>query len=101
MGPGGGGADPLGTAAGIAITGGYIYNALAGGNIDAVENEGKSLDVCLSHPAPQGDYHYHYWSSCLKKDMGFFSATEAPKRCSATSGCVNDTANFTMKKSNG
>jgi len=66
-GRGGGGGEPLGTAAGIALTGGYIYNALAGGNVDAVENEGRSLDVCLSHPSPQGEFHYHYWSPCLKK----------------------------------
>lgn len=51
---GSGAGEPLGTAAGIALTGAYIYNALAGGNVDAVENEGKSLDVCLSHPTPFG-----------------------------------------------
>ena len=50
----GGGPEPLGTAAGVALSGGYIYNALAGGNVDAVENEGQSLDVCLSHPSPFG-----------------------------------------------
>ena len=36
----GGGPEPLGTAAGVALSGGYIYNALAGGNVDAVETEG-------------------------------------------------------------
>ena len=36
----GGGAEALGTAAGITLTGGYIYNALSGGNVDAVEYEG-------------------------------------------------------------
>ena len=35
-----GGAEALGTAAGITLTGGYIYNALSGGNVDAVEYEG-------------------------------------------------------------
>ena len=37
---GGGGGQPLNTAAGITLTGGYIYNALSGGNVDAVEFEG-------------------------------------------------------------
>ena len=35
-----GSGEPLGTAAGITLTGGYIYNALSGGNVDAVEYEG-------------------------------------------------------------
>ena len=72
-GGGGGGDVELGTAAGIAITGGYIFNALDGQNRDAVENEGDGLDVCLSHPAPTGNYHYHYWGPCFKKDMGYWS----------------------------
>ena len=67
-----GGAAPeaLGTTAGIALTGGYIFNSLAFGNMDAVENEGDTLDVCMSHPSPTGDFHYHFWSPCLKKDQG-------------------------------
>ena len=51
-GMGGGSRDPLGTAAGIALTGAYIFNALGGGNVDAVETEVTTLDVCLSHPTP-------------------------------------------------
>ena len=70
---GGGAAEPLGTAAGIALTGAYIYNALAGGNVDAVENELQTLDVCLSHPTPMSEYHYHFWSACLKKGKGVWS----------------------------
>ena len=51
-GSGGGAPEALGTASGIGLSGAYIYNALAGGNVDAVENEGDTLDVCLSHPTP-------------------------------------------------
>jgi len=47
-----GGVEALSTASGIGLSGAYIYNALAGGNVDAVENEGDTLDVCLSHPTP-------------------------------------------------
>ena len=96
---GSGSFDPLATASGIAITGGYIYNALAGGNIDAVENEGKSLDVCLSHTAPGGDFHYHYWSNCLKKGKGYFSDSQPPPECLSTDNCLADPADFTMNKS--
>lgn len=51
-GGGTGSADMLGTASGIALTGAYIFNALDGNNLDAVEQEGDTLDVCLSHPTP-------------------------------------------------
>ena len=54
MGGGGGAREQLATASGIALSGGYIYNSLAGGNLDAVETEAKTLDVCLSHPTPFG-----------------------------------------------
>jgi len=42
------------TASGIALTGGYIFNALALGNTDAIEGEGYTLDVCMSHASPHG-----------------------------------------------
>lgn len=93
--PGAGGAA-LETAAGIALTGSYIFNALAGGNVDAVENEASSLDVCLSHPAPSGEFHYHWWSACLKKDQGFWSDSVAPALCRDTSGCVSSPAQTTI-----
>ena len=96
---GSGSFDPLATASGIALTGGYIYNALAGGNIDAVENEGISLDVCLSHTAPGGGFHYHYWSNCLKRDKGYFSDSEPPPECRKTENCLADSADFSMNKS--
>ena len=69
---GGGGGTPLSTTAGIALSGGYIYNSLAGGNVDAVETELSTLDTCISHPSPNGDLHYHYWGGCLVKDYGFW-----------------------------
>lgn len=50
----GGAGEALSTAAGMALSGGYIYNGLAGGDTDAVENEGDSLDVCTSHATPDG-----------------------------------------------
>jgi len=94
-GGGGGGPEALGSSAGIAISGGYIYNALAAGNTDAVENEGNTLDVCLSHPSPFSEFHYHFWGSCLKKDMGYWSDTVSPPLCKATYGCIEATPSFT------
>lgn len=51
---GGGSGSALSTAAGIGLSGGYIFNGLAGGDTDAVENEGDTLDVCTSHATPDG-----------------------------------------------
>jgi len=47
------------TADGVFLSGGQIFNGLAAGNLDAVENEWVTLDECLSHPTPFGEYHYH------------------------------------------
>ena len=55
-GPGGpmDGNDPLATASGIYITGAVLFNALDGDQMDAVQEEYRTLDVCLSHPSPFG-----------------------------------------------
>lgn len=55
----GGGGDALATCSGVALTGGLIYNALDGDNLDAVQEEYATLDQCLQHPSPQGKLHYH------------------------------------------
>ena len=73
-----------------------MYNALAGGNIDAVESEGDTLDVCLNHPSPTNDFHYHFWGACMVKGYGYWSDTEAPPLCRDTDDCVADPAAFTM-----
>ena len=86
--------DPIGTASGIAFSGGYIFNSLAGGNVDAVENEAKTLDVCLSHPTPSYQFHYHYWSPCIFEGKGFASKTAVPPLCKDTSTCLTDTPTF-------
>mmetsp|Transcript_41063 Transcript_41063/g.53856 ORF Transcript_41063/g.53856 Transcript_41063/m.53856 type:complete len:244 (+) Transcript_41063:567-1298(+) len=98
-GGGGGGAEVLGTAVGIALSGGYIYNALAAGNTDAVENEADTLDTCMSHPAPGGQFHYHIWSACAVKNYGYWSSTHAPPLCKSTTNCT--TAPWTMNKAAG
>ena len=92
--PGGGTADKISTASGIALSGGYIYNSLAGGNVDAVENEGSTLDVCLGHPTPTKEFHYHYWSPCVFTGKGFASKTVVPPLCKDTSTCLTDTPTF-------
>lgn len=92
-GGGGGSGTPLTTAAGIALTGGYIYNALAGGNVDAVESE-LGFDVCFSHPSPANEFHYHYWSACLRKDLGLWSDSQAPNLCRDSDDCLNEPATF-------
>lgn len=92
MGPPGGmgmgGGSPLGTAAGIALSGGLIFNALDGQNRDAVENEGRTLDLCLSHPTPSSQFHYHYWTPCAKSGKGLHSTTEGPELCADYDNCA-------------
>jgi len=88
------GAEVLGTSAGISLTGGYIYNALAAGNADAVISEGGTLDVCLSHPSPSSEFHYHFWGPCLKKNYGYWNDKTAAPLCRLTDGCKEDPAAF-------
>ena len=91
--------DKLGTTSGVLLSGGALYNSLAAGNKDAVENEADTLDVCLAHPTPQSAFHYHYWSGCAVKNYGFWSSTDAPSLCKNKSGCT--TAPGTMSKGAG
>ena len=55
--------------------------------MDAVQEEYRTLDVCLSHPSPFGQYHYHAWSPCLKTSWSG-STTDAPALCKDTDGCT-------------
>ena len=86
--------DPIATSAGIALTGAYIYNALALGNVDAIEEEGEGLDVCLSHSSPQGDFHYHFSGACMKKNLGSWSDSEAPALCKDEKNCLLNTGSY-------
>jgi hypothetical protein len=36
---------------------------------DALPNEGASFDLCLGHPAPNGEYHHHVNPTCLYDDQ--------------------------------
>jgi len=85
----GGGPSTLATCSGIALTGGAIFNGLAGGNVDAVENELDTLDNCLMHASPTGEEHYHSLSPCIKSGS-ITSTTVKPGLCQETSDCIND-----------
>lgn len=80
----------LTTASGVAISGANIFNALAAGNLDAVENEWVTLDECISHPTPTKEYHYHMWSPCAQKSNGWASTTTAPTMCKDDENCRAD-----------
>ena len=86
----------LNTASGIAISGAMIFNALAAENRDAVENEWVTLDNCLTHPTPYGEYHYHMWSPCYKKGNGYASTSVAPSMCKDTMACHLDPMQFAI-----
>ena len=93
---GGSSSDPYGTQSGVFFSGGALFNSLAAGNTDAVEGEADTLDVCLSHPTPQSQFHYHYWSGCAVAGYGFHSTTDAPALCRATTNCTTKPAEVTM-----
>lgn len=84
-GSGGGGAGGMTTVAGVAVSGGIIFNGLAAGNLDAVTEEVETMDKCLSHSSPFGDLHYHSLSPCIK--IG--SKTEKPALCNSDTDCVD------------
>lgn len=94
----GGAREQLATASGIALSGGYIYNSLAGGNLDAVETEAKTLDVCLSHPTPFGQFHYHFWTACSVKGYGFWDNAAAPSLCRGTKDCTTDPGKMSVEQ---
>ena len=100
MGPpsggGGGTFDPLGSVAGLGLTGTYIFNALAGGNVDAVEFEGDTLDVCYSHPSPTSDLHYHFLGPCAKKGYGYWNDSESPPLCRGFDDCTATPGPFSL-----
>ena len=87
----------LTTASGIAVSGANIFNALANGNLDAVENEWVTLDQCLTHPTPFKEYHYHMWSPCAHKGNGWASTKVAPDMCKDLQDCRQDPIGFAIE----
>jgi len=47
----------------------FSYNNQGIWNQDALPNEGSSFDICLGHPAPNGEYHHHVNPTCLYDDQ--------------------------------
>ena len=89
--------DPSATASGVYITGAWLFNALDGNNLDAVEQEARSLDLCLSHASPFGGFHYHSWTPCLKENWTA-SKTDAPGLCMDDEMCMNDWEGLVLDK---
>lgn len=95
--PGGGGgggssggiSDNMYSTSGVAISGGMIFNGLAGGDVDAIESEVDTMDMCLQHSSPTGDAHYHGLSNCAKPGA-HTSTTVKPGLCNADTNCEND-----------
>jgi hypothetical protein len=54
----------------------FSYNNQGIWNQDALPNEGASFDICLGHPAPNGEYHHHVNPTCLYDDQD--DATHSP-----------------------
>lgn len=78
------------------ISGALIFNALAAGNNDAVENEYVTLDECISHPTPTQEYHYHMWSPCTVKGNGWASTSTSPGMCIDNKACRDDPVQYAI-----
>ena len=53
------------------------------------------MDVCMSDIKRNGEFQYHFWGSCLVKDQGYWSNSEAPPLCRNSPGCLTGAAAFT------
>lgn len=87
-----------GTVAAYALSGLNIFNGLDATSYDAVYNELKSMDACLSHSPPSGDGHYHSWSPCITK-TGAAKVTPvnvAPGMCTDKAGCVENFKDYSL-----
>jgi hypothetical protein len=92
----------LGTIAGIALTGGAIFNGLSSSDEDAVTAEINTLDNCLMHASPQNQHHYHSISPCMKS--GTYTSTSAkPGTCQDNTDCSGESGanGLTFMKSGG
>jgi len=82
----------MGTMSGVAITGGAIFNGLAGGNVDAIEGEIDTMDQCQAHASPTGQQHYHGLTPCAQSGFSGTSTTVKPGHCydDSATDCVDD-----------
>lgn len=62
-------AGSIDTWAGIALDNVAIFNGLAAGNLDAVQTEADTLDMCLTHSSPQLVLHYHSLGVCVNNSV--------------------------------
>jgi hypothetical protein len=80
----------MNTAVGVALTGAQLFNGLSGEFTDAVEFEKCTLDQCLTHPTPYGEYHYHSWSPCINRS----SKTTTPGKCKDDESCMKNPVEY-------
>ena len=87
------GSKSLSTVSGFAFDNLAIYNGLSADDVDAVENEIKSMDKCLAHATGANAgyiHHYHSLGLCMKPST-WTSDTLVPTLCdsNASPDCVN------------
>jgi len=88
-----------GVISGIALSGVFFFNPLNNQEEDAVLNETRLMDKCLSHPTAFGFYHYHIASPCLKKQHGIASTSQIPDFCPDDPQCAKpNTKTFFVEK---
>jgi hypothetical protein len=87
---------PLNALSGIAVDGVNIINVNNLEQVDAfypptiIRPEGA--DQCLSHPAENGEYHYHIASGCMVNPHPGNLIVRSP-----TIGCLNNVSNYSLQ----
>lgn len=88
--------ETWGTMSGVAVTGGVILNGLSSSDEDAVTSEIDTLDNCLMHASPQGQWHYHSLSPCAT-DSTYKSTSAKPGLCADNADCTGEAGLQFMK----
>ncbi len=60
------------------------------GNCEVFKASFRGREVI--YPGPFGEIHYHYWSPCIKPNVGFWDNKNAPPLCKDETNCLSDTS---------
>ncbi len=90
------GSGQLGVLAGVAVDGVSILNVNSLNQVDPFYPAGgfapEGCDQCLSHPAGNGQYHYHIASGCMvNPPQGNLTG------CTPNIGCANNIASYSLQ----
>ena len=89
------------TVAGVALNGVVILGSSSMEKVDpfypktwsgSSQANTELVDACLGHPQPQGIYHYHILSPCIKSTTGILTT----KACGMMQNCISDIKSYAL-----